>query len=275
MFFRRFFAMLVFVLSCNSLFASDNVVTQTDMNNTTENSANVMLPPPTPVWPQAGTDADVQIFPTSTGYENDTDTANNIRIVSKIGADMTIENNVNLGGNLVGDSFSGGANMTHPYQAPSGFNMYENQANMPFMHSEMLEDDGAAVLSISKTNRKPVMDKRSIEMANDKNAELTDFAIDEPTQEPDSNLRDQVRSWVVESGQNLRDVLQTWCNREGWDLIWNTSREYPISASAVFKGRFLDVSSALVRNFSRATPIPYAKFYKGNRVLVISTMDDN
>jgi len=65
--------------------------------------------------------------------------------------------------------------------------------------------------------------------------------------------------------------LQDWANKEGWDLVWATSREYPVQASAVFKGRFMDVSSALVRNFSRANPTPYAKFYKGNRVIVVST----
>jgi hypothetical protein len=42
----------------------------------------------------------------------------------------------------------------------------------------------------------------------------------------------------------------------------------------VFKGRFMDVSSALVRNFSRAEPIPYAKFYKGNRVLVVTASEE-
>ena len=83
-------------------------------------------------------------------------------------------------------------------------------------------------------------------------------------------LTDQVRSWVVANGQTLREVLQNWCDKEGWDLVWTTPREYPIEASAVFKGRFVDVASALVRNFGRATPVPYAKFYKGNRVLVIS-----
>jgi hypothetical protein len=92
--------------------------------------------------------------------------------------------------------------------------------------------------------------------------------------EPPVSLQDQVRSWVVASGQTLREVLQSWCDKEGWDLVWTTSREYPIEASAVFKGRFVDVASAVVRNFGRAMPVPYAKFYKGNRVLVISTTED-
>ena len=79
---------------------------------------------------------------------------------------------------------------------------------------------------------------------------------------------------MVANGQTLREVLQSWCDKEGWDLVWATAREYPIEASAVFKGRFVDVASALVRNFGRATPIPYAKFYKGNRVLLISTNEE-
>ena len=92
--------------------------------------------------------------------------------------------------------------------------------------------------------------------------------------EPANTIQDQVRSWVVASGQTLRQVLQSWCDKEGWDLVWATSREYPIQASAVFKGRFVDVASAVVRNFGRAIPVPYAKFYKGNRVLVVSTTEE-
>ena len=105
--------------------------------------------------------------------------------------------------------------------------------------------------------------------------EETEIAVDVSADaEAPVNLTDQVRSWVVANGQTLREVLQSWCDKEGWDLVWTTAREYPIEASAVFKGRFVDVASALVRNFGRATPVPYAKFYKGNRVLVISTDDE-
>ncbi|MDR2269237.1 MAG: toxin co-regulated pilus biosynthesis Q family protein [Rickettsiales bacterium] len=231
------------------------------------------MPMPPPVWPIGGTDADVQIAPNSAQHRIGAGDEN-IRIISKIGADLAVENNVNIGGSPGGDSFSGGANLTQSYPAASGFYPYENQAEMPFMHSEMLEDDGASVLSMSKTNRKRILEPRKFQTSDGKEP-MTDFAVDSYDEEPAREIKDQVRSWVVASGQNLRDVLQTWCDKEGWDLIWNTPREYPISASAVFKGRFLDVSSALVRNFSRATPIPYAKFYKGNRVLVISTTEDN
>ena len=105
--------------------------------------------------------------------------------------------------------------------------------------------------------------------------EETEIAVDVSADaEAPATMTDQVRSWVVANGQTLREVLQSWCDKEGWDLVWTTSREYPIEASAVFKGRFVDVASALVRNFGRATPVPYAKFYKGNRVLVVSTVDE-
>ena len=250
---RRLFACAALALAVGPAFASDLDAP----------------PPPVPTWPLAGTDADVRIMPSSARNRLGDD--GNIRIVSKIGADLAIENNVNVG-SPSGDSFSGGADLTQPYYAPRGFNPYVNQAEMAFMLTDMPEDDGAAVLAVSKSNRRPMAEKRKHGVMSDGRA-LTDIMVD--SEEPPREAKDQVRSWVVASGQNLRQVLQTWCDREGWDLIWNTPREYPIAASAVFKGRFLDVSSALVRNFSRATPIPYAKFYKGNRVLVISTTEDD
>lgn len=229
-----------------------------------------------PTWPLAGTDADVQVFPNAAERRARGD--ENIRIISQIGADgaaMHIQNNINLTSSHGADSFSGGANLTHPQQAPPGFNPFIGQADMSFMLTEMPENDGARALAVSQSNRQPPVDRArfAANAHHGGNQAFTGVAIDDI--EPDIEVRDQVRSWVVASGQNLRDVLQQWADREGWDLIWNTPREYPIAASAVFKGRFIDVSSALVRNFSRATPVPHAKFYKGNRVLVISTIDNN
>ena len=154
---------------------------------------------------------------------------------------------------------------------------------MPLMHQEMMEDDGGQILAMSKSNRKKQpagYAPGSVNSVNadtitdlDKNAEMTDLEVDNNSSSDVAarDVSDQVRSWVIANGQSLHEVLQDWCNKEGWDLVWGTEREYPIEASAVFKGRFIDVSAALVRNFGRATPVPYAKFYKGNRVLVITT----
>jgi len=85
---------------------------------------------------------------------------------------------------------------------------------------------------------------------------------------------DPVRDWYAEEGQNLKALLTEWSTDSGWRLVWNTNRNYVLNAGAMFRGRFADVSSALIRAFARARPAPVATFYKGNRVLVVETMED-
>lgn len=88
------------------------------------------------------------------------------------------------------------------------------------------------------------------------------------------NADDPVEDWLAEEGKSLKLLLTEWCDRAGWRLIWNTNRNYTLTAGAMFRGRFADVSSALIRAFARARPAPIATFYKGNRVLVVETMED-
>ncbi len=260
---------------------------QTETVETTQSVVNV------PAWPIAGSDADVEVSCES-GVCAKKKQSDNIRIVSKIGADLVVENNFNLGARGEFGGWSGGANLLHGTQIPVGFDdECKNGSEMPLLHREVLEDDGGDVLTVSRSGRRDCnnyadgytayLAKMGLTETKDANGNTngvvvtdteTEIAVDVSADaEPAPQLTDQVRSWVVASGQTLREVLQNWCNKEGWDLVWATSREYPIEASAVFKGRFVDVASALVRNFGRATPIPYAKFYKGNRVLVISTSE--
>ena len=233
-----------------------------------------------PAWPIAGSDADVTV---KCDDDNKVNNGDNIRIVSKIGDDMIVENSFDFDGT----GWTGGANMLHGNHIPMGFDdECENGAEMPLLRREVLEDDGGDVLAVARSGRKNctkrnrAKDTAFFELDSDK--DIAEIGITQG-QGIDDNGYDaeapksqsgQVRSWVVANGQTLREVLQDWCDREGWDLVWATSREYPIEASAVFKGRFTDVASALVRNFGRATPIPYAKFYKGNLVLVISTNEE-
>ncbi len=233
-----------------------------------------------PVWPLAGSEADVEIACADTGCSG-----NEAKIVSKIGSGLVIENNIVTNGT----GWTGGPNISNGMQIPAGFD-YEcaNNAEMPLMRREMMEDDGGTVLSMSRSPRKNCNKtpdsyvefaqragfaaETSCNKTPESDAEVSvNEYFDEETSNP---VQDQVRSWVVTNGQTLRQVLQSWCDKEGWDLVWTTSREYPIEASAVFKGRFVDVASALIRNFERATPIPYAKFYKGNRVIVVSTTEE-
>lgn len=239
-----------------------------------------------PAWPLAGSDADVEV--SCEGVQcSKVKQEDNIRIVSKIGADLVVENNFNLGARGEFGGWSGGANMLHGTQIPVGFDDECDGSEMSLLHREVLEDDGGNVLTVSRSGRKNCgkyadgyeafavrngMNIEGVRNVMEVVEEETEIAVDVSADaEAPINMTDQIRSWVVANGQTLREVLQSWCDKEGWDLVWTTSREYPIEASAVFKGRFVDVASALVRNFGRATPIPYAKFYKGNRVLVIST----
>ncbi len=83
-----------------------------------------------------------------------------------------------------------------------------------------------------------------------------------------------ILTWEANEGENLRELLTKWSAMSGWKLLWNTNRNYVLSASVMFKGKFADVSSALIRAFARARPAPIATYYKGNRVIVVETMEN-
>ena len=85
---------------------------------------------------------------------------------------------------------------------------------------------------------------------------------------------EDVKDWVAAEGTTLRSLLLEWGDRVGWRVVWNMDRDYTLEAGAVFRGRFVDVAAALLRSFARATPAPKGTFYKGNKVLVISTRED-
>ncbi len=108
--------------------------------------------------------------------------------------------------------------------------------------------------------------------------DLLDIEVDEKVSESideeTEDNEDPVQDWLAEEGQNLKALLTEWSEISGWRLIWNTNRNYVLNAGAMFRGRFADVSSALIRAFARARPAPIATFYKGNRVLVVETMED-
>ena len=107
-----------------------------------------------PAWPIAGTDADVEVG-CDDGMCSKDKQSDNIRIVSKIGADLVVENNFNLGTRGDFSGWSGGANMLHGNQIPVGFDDECNSgAEMPLLHREVLADDGGDVLTVSRSGRK-------------------------------------------------------------------------------------------------------------------------
>ncbi len=85
---------------------------------------------------------------------------------------------------------------------------------------------------------------------------------------------ENTHDWEAPAGETLRSLLMKWGEESGWTVVWKLDRDYHLEAGVVFRGNFVDVSGALVRSFARATPAPIGTFYKGNRVLVVSTQED-
>ena len=81
--------------------------------------------------------------------------------------------------------------------------------------------------------------------------------------------------WEANNGDSLRSLLIEWGQKSGWTVVWKLDRDYILEAGVVFRGNFTKVASAIIRTFARAVPAPIGTFYKGNRVLVISTQEDD
>ena len=86
---------------------------------------------------------------------------------------------------------------------------------------------------------------------------------------------DSVHDWEANSNDSLRTLLIEWGQKSGWTVVWKLDRDYILEAGVVFRGTFTEVASAIIRTFARANPAPIGTFYKGNRVLVINTQEDD
>ncbi|MCP4395118.1 MAG: hypothetical protein GY804_12755 [Alphaproteobacteria bacterium] len=86
---------------------------------------------------------------------------------------------------------------------------------------------------------------------------------------------DPRKMWSAHSGDDLRTLLTSWAKEAGWHVIWKSDRQYTLAAGTKMKGKFINVSSALVRAFGRARPAPHAVYYRGNKVLLVTTMEDD
>jgi len=75
--------------------------------------------------------------------------------------------------------------------------------------------------------------------------------------------------WRAEAGRTLRDLLNDWAEQAGWTVVWQSSFDYPLEASANFSGDFADAVGQLVRGFAEAKPAPSARLHRANQVVII------
>ena len=149
------------------------------------------------------------------------------------------------------------------------------------MYDQDCEDDFRSSVSTkvsSKTNEKNVpqngYDTSGISSTGNMDIQ-TESAIDlQGAEIGEIDSEQPIEDWMAPEGTSLRSLLTDWSDRTGWKVVWKSDREYILEAGAMFRGRYVDVTSALIRTFARARPAPIATFYKGNKVLLITTLED-
>lgn len=155
----------------------------------------------------------------------------------------------NFGERTPADKFSGGGDPSAGFASstPPGYNLPEESTS-----EEPYEEN--------TTTQNPEPNKYDVSSS--------------PDGKTSEDFIDPVEDWLIQDGITLQQLLKDWCDRAGWRLVWKSERDYIIEAGAMLRGRFIDVSSAVVRNMARAKPAPIATFFKGNRVLIVETLED-
>lgn len=169
--------------------------------------------------------------------------------------------------------WTGGASYSAPGSIPVALEGKKapEGTKMRLAHENLMVDDGGQTVAASVPPVSPGEYGYGMSLLSQKTEKKERLSLKSETKEYVPNVS---RKWIAKQGQTLKDVLKGWALNEGWEVVWNTHRSYPLRAGAVFNGRFTDVASALIRTFGRAAPPPYAKFYYGNKVLVLRTLED-
>lgn len=76
-------------------------------------------------------------------------------------------------------------------------------------------------------------------------------------------------AWAVIKNAYLKATLEGWCREAGWDLIWESSSDYQLGASAAFHEDFEGAVTHLIDSIYINNPEITATLYRGNRVLHI------
>ena len=76
-------------------------------------------------------------------------------------------------------------------------------------------------------------------------------------------------AWAVIKNAYLKATLEGWCREAGWDLIWESSSDYQLGASAAFHEDFEGAVTHLIDSIYINNPEITATLYRGNKVLHI------
>lgn len=83
------------------------------------------------------------------------------------------------------------------------------------------------------------------------------------------------RVWTAARGASLRRILEGWCARAHVEFNWLAEYDYPLQASATFRGTFEDAVRSLLIGFENAQPQPVASLHAnprlGQMVLVVQS----
>lgn len=111
-------------------------------------------------------------------------------------------------------------------------------------------------------------------------APIVEVAVTAPAPAPAAPVLQPVRyepvtapMWVAQQGKTLREVLESWSTQAGWQVYWKSQYEYPLQASATFRGTYLEAVEDILKSFQRVNP-PVIGEVAPNRVLIIDNLVD-
>lgn len=195
--------------------------------------------------------------------------------------DIVTDGSINLASNE--ETFSTPGDLAPGDLTPGDLNKVGRSKNIDGYEVICTEECGSLIDDLEDDSISSEFTEDSFDIAdyikdNGDDIEFTDYGSSDNDTEikvAEQNITDDtILTWDAQEGDTLRELLTKWSNLSGWKLLWNTNRNYTLSAGVMFKGKFTDVSSALIRAFARARPAPIATFYKGNRVIVVETMEN-
>ncbi|MFO3796366.1 MAG: toxin co-regulated pilus biosynthesis Q family protein, partial [Anaerolineales bacterium] len=78
-----------------------------------------------------------------------------------------------------------------------------------------------------------------------------------------------IQVWKAEAGTTLRDVLTGWAKKARWELVWDSSIDYPIQATFIQYGDFLSAAQKTIELYKKASDPLYGDAYPDQRLIII------